>query len=144
MKAKVKNLQTITRALEKYENDIEEGVKDAIQKSTYDIEFDATNMKKSASIIISKDFSNSGLTGMVTATHAFDNKLAAYINFGTGIFAAEYLAGKPKRVVELARQYFVNGKGRLKSNPYLTQPYLQRRQEFLNNVRKLVKQRTKS
>lgn len=44
---------------------------------------------------------------------------AAYVEFGTGIFAEKYLAGKPPEIQKYARQFFINGKGRLPAHPFL-------------------------
>lgn len=50
---------------------------------------------------------------------------AAYIEFGTGQFAASYLAGMPQWVRDYAIQFFVNGMGRLPESPFLI-PAMQR------------------
>lgn len=43
----------------------------------------------------------------------------AYIEFGTGIFAASYVPTLPKEWQALAKQHFVSGKGRMKERPFL-------------------------
>lgn len=44
---------------------------------------------------------------------------SAYLEFGTGIFAAAYVPSLPPDVQEFAMQFFVNGKGRIPPRPYL-------------------------
>lgn len=46
------------------------------------------------------------------------DNLSAYVEFGTGEFAAAYLAGMPVEVAEEARQFYVNGKGRIPAQPF--------------------------
>lgn len=47
-----------------------------------------------------------------------DDPMAAYIEFGTGRYFANY-PGKEKEWQDLARQYYVNGKGWMRPAPYL-------------------------
>ena len=44
---------------------------------------------------------------------------AAYIEFGTGLFAAAYVPSLPPSLQEYAMTFFVNGKGRIPARPYL-------------------------
>lgn len=44
---------------------------------------------------------------------------AAYVEFGTGQFAALYVPSLPPDFQAYARQFFVNGKGRLPARPFL-------------------------
>lgn len=44
---------------------------------------------------------------------------AAYLEFGTGQFAASYVSTLPKELQEYAMTFFVNGKGRLPARPHL-------------------------
>lgn len=44
---------------------------------------------------------------------------AAYVEFGTGVFAAKYLATQPSEVQKYARKFFVSGKGRLPASPHI-------------------------
>lgn len=46
------------------------------------------------------------------------DNLSAYVEFGTGEFAASYLAGMPAEVQEEARQFYVNGQGRVPAQPF--------------------------
>lgn len=44
---------------------------------------------------------------------------AAYLEFGTGQFAAAYVPTLPKELQEYAMTFFVNGKGHLPARPHL-------------------------
>lgn len=48
-----------------------------------------------------------------------DEEIAAYIEFGTGDYAKQYLSGKPEEMVQEAMKFYVSGKGRLEASPYL-------------------------
>lgn len=47
------------------------------------------------------------------------DEFSAYVEFGTGPFSEQYLAGKPAEIVEEARKFFVNGKGTMPASPSL-------------------------
>lgn len=138
-KSGVRNLQTVTRAL-KYKGDsIVNGVKEEILKQTTNIELEAETRKPYGTININHQITDSGLTGIVQAGVAFDDKLAAYYEFGTGAHAAYLVQMYPKEVQALAMTYYKNGQGKLPSTPYLIPAYLRYRKEFISNIRKLIK-----
>lgn len=43
---------------------------------------------------------------------------AAYIEFGTGDYAAAYLTSQPGEIKEYAMQFYVNGKGTMPARPF--------------------------
>jgi hypothetical protein len=135
----IKNLSHVKAALykrgEKFTNDLKKEV--FIRAKV--IANDATRLKGVSSIQINTVQEDNGLTQLIQASSFANAPIAAYINFGTGTFAAQYLAGLPADIQELARQYYVNGQGRLPANPYLTNPYLRERKKFTENLKKIVK-----
>lgn len=44
---------------------------------------------------------------------------SAYLEFGTGIFAAEYVTTLPLDIQEYAMTFYVNGQGRIRPHPFL-------------------------
>ena len=57
-------------------------------------------------------------------TKIFSNAgYSAYVEFGTGVFAAGYVASLPADLQAYAMQFFVNGKGRLPARPFLFPAY---------------------
>lgn len=46
------------------------------------------------------------------------DELSAYVEFGTGEFAAAYVASLPKEAQDEARKFFVNGKGKGRPQPF--------------------------
>ncbi len=57
--------------------------------------------------------------GKLSSTVGASADYAAYVEFGTGRFAAKYVTRLPKEWKELAMSFYVNGKGRLPAHPYL-------------------------
>lgn len=46
------------------------------------------------------------------------DELSAYNEFGTGDFAAQYLAGMPPEMREEALKFYVNGEGKIPAQPF--------------------------
>lgn len=57
--------------------------------------------------------------GRLSSTFGAAANYAAYVEFGTGPFAAKYVPVLPKEWQDLARTFYVNGKGRLPAHPFL-------------------------
>lgn len=65
-----------------------------------------------------------------------DNEIAAYIEFGTGRYAASYLSGQPQEVKDEAIKFFVNGEGTMQARPYLFPAYYKYREALLIELNK--------
>jgi len=135
----VKNLNKVTKGLGVKANALSEDIKKEVFIRAKVIENDAVRLKNVSSINVNTRQEDNGFTQVVEASSFANAPIAAYVNFGTGTFAAQYLAGLPADIQELARQYYVNGQGRLPANPYLTNPYLRERKKFTENLKKIVK-----
>lgn len=66
---------------------------------------------------ISHDYLNSRTTITVAANYA------AYVEFGTGTFAATYVPSLPPAIQAYAMTFFKTGKGRLPAKPFLFPAY---------------------
>ncbi len=135
----VKNLNKVTKGLEVKANALSKEIKKEVFIRAKTIENDATRLKNVGSIYINTKQEDNGFTQLIEASSGANAPIAAYVNFGTGTFAAQYLAGLPSDIQALARQYYVTGQGRLPANPYLTNPYLRERKKFTENLKKIVK-----
>lgn len=64
-----------------------------------------------------------------------DTKMAAYIEFGTGAFAAQYLSsqGTPEMIAD-ALQFFETGRGTMPERPYLFPVYNRLKPEIVKNI----------
>lgn len=67
----------------------------------------------------------------------------AYMEFGTGESAEEYLAGMEPEVKAMARQFYVNGRGTIIARPALIPAFFRERGKFVQEMRKLVLKATK-
>lgn len=58
-------------------------------------------------------------TKPLSVTISAHKDYAAYVEFGTGPYAASYVPSLEPEWQAIARQFFVNGKGRMHAQPYL-------------------------
>ena len=63
---------------------------------------------------------------------------SAYVEFGTGIFAAGYVASLPPDLQAYAMQFFVNGKGRLPARPFLFPAYFKNLAILKDNIKNIL------
>ncbi|RAJ28870.1 hypothetical protein [Pedobacter cryoconitis] len=63
-------------------------------------------------------------------------KMGAYVEFGTGEYASGTLAAYNQEWRELARQFYVNGKGRLPARPYMYPAWVKNTTGLTDNLRK--------
>jgi hypothetical protein len=67
------------------------------------------------------------------------SKIPVYVEFGTGTDAASYVPTLPQEVQDYARQFYVNGKGRIKAQPYLIPAFLRESPIFIKELEKILK-----
>lgn len=58
-------------------------------------------------------------TAQVFAGNVSKDNIAAYLEFGTGLYAARYVPKLDAEYQKLAMTFYVNGKGRLSEHPFL-------------------------
>jgi len=63
---------------------------------------------------------------------------AQYVEFGTGAFAAEYLATKDKDLREYAMTFYETGRGRLPARPFLFPAAEAERPKHIERMRKAL------
>lgn len=78
--------------------------------------------------MISNTVSDGGYTSRVTQNAL---PMGAYIEFGTGV----YITVAPEWR-DMAWQFYVNGKGRLKAHPYMYPAFIKGRDDFMNTLNK--------
>lgn len=69
--------------------------------------------------------------------------IPVYVEFGTGASAAAYVPTLPKEIQEYARQFYVNGKGRIKAQPYLIPAFLRESPIFIKELELILKNSVK-
>lgn len=63
---------------------------------------------------------------------------APYVNFGTGLYAAQFLATQDEEWNAYARQFYVNGQGRVHGNGFWTNPVNEERIKLIKRVKDLL------
>lgn len=151
----VKGLNLTLNALKKYSKEVQEDVKDAVEETTLAIQRKAIDrapaagdalkttfgsQKNSTGInqYISSKFTNNNFTGEVFVDSGATN-LAAYIEFGTGRSAAGYVPTLPTEWQEVARKFYINGKGTLIKKPFLLPSYFDEAPKLEKKIRKILK-----
>lgn len=129
-------INTVGRDLEKYRKDTVKKVRNLISDFASQLEIAATRDAPNF-IHIDKKFSKGGLVAEVGVMG--DNPLAAYIEFGTGLSAVEILAPYPQWIKDVAMEFYVNGLGTLKGEPYLYNNYLRILHSFRVELDALLK-----
>jgi len=63
---------------------------------------------------------------------------AAYVEFGTGRFAALYVPSIEPEWQAYARTFYINGQGRLPASPYLYPAFEKNRIQLIKNLKRLL------
>lgn len=111
-------------------NDIDNIIQGVIQKYATRIFNDAMSNVRSQQVRSSFRLE----IGQLRAEIYSNNELAAYIEFGTGDFAAQYLGGQPQEVRDEAIKFYVNGQGRIPASPYLFPVFYKYRDEMVREA----------
>ena len=125
--------------LQKFKEDKLRAIKLQVMKVIKDTEIqaiqDSPNFIKIDGVI--KDNGFSGEVGVMGDAESKEGKLAAYIEFGTGLSAVSILAPYPQEVKDTAMAFYVNGQGTLIGSPYLFNNWLRNLETFKENMNKL-------
>ena len=125
--------------LEKFKEEKLRAIKLQVMKVIKDTEIqaiqDAPNFIKIDGVI--KDGGFAGEVGVMGDAESKEGKLAAYIEFGTGLSAVSILAPYPQEVRDTAMAFYVSGQGTLIGSPYLFNNWLRNLETFKANMNKL-------
>ena len=125
--------------LQKFKEEKLRAIKLQVMKVIKDTEIqaiqDAPNFIKIDGVI--KDGGFAGEVGVMGDAESKEGKLAAYIEFGTGLSAVSILAPYPQEVKDTAMAFYVNGQGTLIGSPYLFNNWLRNLETFKANMNKL-------
>lgn len=130
MRGSVTGVNELIRQLKSFGADAERALKGEIAGISFQIEEDA---KQNASAIpnappevvqmINRTVINDGLTAVINQNAL---PIGAYIEFGTGVYVRVAPEWK-----DMAWQFYVNGKGRLKAHPYMYPAFIKGRDDFM-------------
>ena len=150
MKNKTVIQNTLTYDLNGYKDEVIAKTKQFIQQLIFQTNIEATRDAPSF-VSIGNEFKDNGLTGKVgvigkqsVAKNQSDPaNMAAYIEFGTGLSAAQILAPYPQWVKDIAYEYYVSGKGTLIGKPYLFNNFLKNIETFERDLNSLLEKEFK-
>ncbi len=145
--SEIKGLQSVFDSFNEFEKEIQSIIKELVNDFTKIIELQAKKLVPSAgqplqtstgrketlnvnlANFIFSEITNNGLTGIIGIDNSA-SELAIYIEFGTGTSAANYVPTLPTEFQEVAKQYYINGRGTLIKSPFLIPSFFQYSEEF--------------
>lgn len=131
---KVSGLDALKNSLNKYEKAITSVTEQLIEQSAKSIAQEAKSRCRSENVRSSiRVTSSDGKWHIET-----EGKISAYVEFGTGNYAQALLSTMPDDWVDMAREFYVNGLGRVPASPYLYPSYRQGKKELLENIKKNI------
>ena len=134
----ISGLSGIQKKLSSLSKVVQDEVKLQVLDSATQIQMDAINAAPA------------GLKGRIDSTpknNGFASEIGVqsstnipvYVEFGTGESAAGYVPTLPTEIQEYARQFYVNGKGRIIKQPYLIPAFLRESPVFIKELEKILK-----
>ena len=134
----VQGMNVLLRKIAKANGEVQAKVKRANQITSLNIERQA---KRNAT----QSVDNGDLRRAIVPDHSGTEanvevkiKYAQYVEFGTGAFAAEYLATKDKDLREYAMTFYETGKGRIPAQPFLFPAAEAERPKHIERMRKAL------
>lgn len=153
MKIEIGGIDAFNVSIDKFSNDVIDSINKEIAGALFrtkaiaqtrlqplpedegDPEFVADITAVRASINFEHDKEN--LTGTVFAGNTQKDHLAAYLEFGTGEFAAKQVKTLPFEYEALAWQFFINGKGTMRAHPFFFRTYIEEGKRFVDRLKGL-------
>lgn len=135
----VKGLNATISRLRKFDARVQQEVKEEVFDTAQQIASEAT-ARAPKSIVVVAESRNKGFSAVIKANAG---KLAAYVEFGTGLSASAYVPTLPKEWQSLAMLYYVNGEGKMKKQPYLYPAYFRNVPLLVNNLKAMLKREAK-
>ena len=134
----VQGMNVLLRKIAKANGEVQAKVKRANQITSLNIERQA---KRNATQTVD----NGDLRRAIVPDHSGTEanvevkiKYAQYVEFGTGAFAAEYLATKDEDLRKYAMTFFETGKGRVTARPFLFPAAEAERPKHIERMRKAL------
>ncbi len=137
--AKSKITSSVIADLEKFKEEKLRAIRLEVMKVLTDTEIQATNDAPTF-VTINKEIAPDGLSGWVGVagdSESEEGKIAAYIEFGTGLSARQILAPYPQEVKDAAWAFKGKVDGTLIGSPYLFNNFLKNYETFKSNLLKL-------
>jgi hypothetical protein len=135
----ISGFDELVRKLSTYGSNVDQFVKNEIAATGFQIVADAKsnvssipNAPAEIKQMISNSVTNNGYTAKINQNAL---PMGAYIEFGTGVYVTVAPEWK-----DLAWQFYVNGKGRLRAHPYMYPAFIKGRDEFIKVLEAKLRQ----
>lgn len=136
----IKGLDGLQKKLKELPENIKERFKGQVSDSATRIEMEAIRLAPPmVKQRINKLIADNGLEGRVVVE---GNEIFIFMEFGTGQYAASYLATQEPEIRAAAMKFYVNGQGTLIHTPYLIPAYLKERPNFIEELTRILKEET--
>ena len=134
---KIRGITSVTARFQRLSKQAELQVKSSVVRNTDQIYAEAVANVPVLDGYLRGSGNTSYQDGQLTGIVAFGGNAAPYapyVEFGTGSGVVI-----PQGFNAFAMQFYVNGKGTMKAQPYLIPAYLKYKKVFLNDMRKIAK-----
>lgn len=132
--ARVEGLDAFKKGLKRYAEMLEKDADTQMKETTNAIATSAKGRAKSESVASTIQASKTEDGYAVTT----QGEISAYLEFGTGNYAKALLSTYPKDWTDMARRFFISGAGRMPAQPYLYPSYQEKKQAFINDLKKAI------
>ena len=112
-------IRKLTREISRRSGAYEKAVTDEVHKSALNIESHAKQLAPVDDNLLRSNIQNETEPGKPSANVHNNVFYAPYVEFGTGRFAASYLADKTADIKRYAMTFFKDGKGKSRTQPFL-------------------------
>lgn len=136
----IQGLNKALNDLKKFGKDKSDFVSNEIKATAYEIAAEAQQNLTGRAVDLGA-LRGSVRVGTVTkfdATVHVDAYYAAYVEFGTGSYAARYLSTQPKEIRDYAKQFFVNGKGYMPATPFFFPAVYKHYSKLIERLKKVL------
>ena len=116
---KQSEIRRLQRELSGKSRAYESAVTDEVHKAALNIESRAKQLAPVDNNLLRSNIQNETEPGKPSANVHVNVFYAAYVEFGTGRFAASYLADKSAEIKRYAMTFFKTGKGTTRTSPFL-------------------------
>jgi hypothetical protein len=147
----ITGLEDVLRQFDSFEKELQDEIKLQVEVTVKAIEIEAKRLapgpgdsllttfgtqkiQNNISGSIYSELSSDGLKGTIGISGSA-GLIAIYVEFGTGSSAAGYVPTLPIEFQEIAKSYYINGKGTLISQPFLLPSFFKNQELFVKELR---------
>lgn len=150
----VSGLNRLMRRFEQLPKEIQEDVRDIVEETTLAIQREAIQNAPAAGDSVATQYGtqkiNTGINQFIGASisptglsgevfiESGASEMAIYIEFGTGVSAANYVPTLDLEFQAVAKKYYINGKGTLIKHPFLLPAWFKHEPTVVPKIKKAL------